>query len=764
VASQAPHNMSNATVPGSSLQHIPNVLRQFDRWLHWQAEIKPDGTVGKRPRSWCDTFWSSYYDSAQWRSFEHAAKTVVNESGGVGFALTEPLIVEGVGRLLALDLDACRNEDTGKVEPWALAVIAKCGMSYTEVTPSQKGLRCWVIVRNCPPIYSPDFVPREPTRAPGTEPKAVECQVFGGESEGYVTVTGRWCKGSSQQVEVIDNLDWWSDLFTRAADSIDGSGRKALAELPKGVGPEPTRHEIEAFIRGVEDGEALWRCEWRDLKRFKDKEGKGKKAPSNSDAWLELEKLVYRACRGHGEAAIKFLLHECPRWSGPGVDPKYSRRDWVVADFKRAAAYVSIAKFEPLPDEGQSNSSPNLTGTAGAGAVAAARRFRVRGWEDVLTDPPVRWLIDDVLPRNGLVILGGAPGAAKTLLVLDAGLHMAHGLEWMGKKTKPGSMLYLAGEGGGGLGARLRAWRSEHADAVRSAGEFVAVVDGVPNLAAESAVATLLAMLEQVAADYGKLPEVVVIDTLAMAAPGADENDAAAIGMVLRVLAEVRLRTGCTFIVLHHLRKMTPGQGGLVATMDALRGSSAVAGAADVVLLAMKEGGGKRVLRVAKSRDGEEGGPVSYRVCGRPTGSLREDGGVELAPVVRREIVAQIEPQAAAEGDRERDDESRILSALIEMGGSRSIDAVVRKAGLKMVTGRDAFHRLAGRREILETRSRGKSNYTGVPGGGGCVPPRPPVPRDVGTSGTSALGLGARPGRPGRRGTSRDVQAERDFE
>ena len=38
-----------------------------------------------------------------------------------------------------VDLDHCRNRETGEIEPWALAIISRLN-SYTEVSPSGTGL------------------------------------------------------------------------------------------------------------------------------------------------------------------------------------------------------------------------------------------------------------------------------------------------------------------------------------------------------------------------------------------------------------------------------------------------------------------------------------------------------------------------------------------------------------------------------------------------------------------------------------------------
>jgi primase-polymerase (primpol)-like protein len=58
---------------------------------------------------------------------------------GIGFVVTrqDPYI--------GIDIDRCRDPETGNVEHWASDIIAQFG-SYTEVTPSSAGVRVWIRV------------------------------------------------------------------------------------------------------------------------------------------------------------------------------------------------------------------------------------------------------------------------------------------------------------------------------------------------------------------------------------------------------------------------------------------------------------------------------------------------------------------------------------------------------------------------------------------------------------------------------------------
>jgi putative DNA primase/helicase len=112
-------------------------LRERDQWLVWRGERR-DGrmtkvpyTAERRPRA------ASSTDPATWRPFWDAVAACCWDElrlDGIGYALTE---ADGV---VGIDLDHCRDHDSGVIEAWALDIVQRIG-SYTEVSPSGTGLR-----------------------------------------------------------------------------------------------------------------------------------------------------------------------------------------------------------------------------------------------------------------------------------------------------------------------------------------------------------------------------------------------------------------------------------------------------------------------------------------------------------------------------------------------------------------------------------------------------------------------------------------------
>src|SRR5204863_107926 len=154
-----------------------------------------------------------------------------------------------------------------------------------------------------------------------------------------------------------------------------------------------------------------------------------------------------------------------------------------------------------------------------------------------------------------------------------------------------------------------------------------AVVDVVPNLATRTGAADIVTMLEQPKREHGRIPAVLVIDTLTAATAGTDQADIAAMGALFAVIGEIRRRFGVAIVVIHHLRK-PPNDRDQRPDLHALLGSIAIAGTADAVLLAWrKKGEDTRVLHAEKVRDGEDGIDVGhYIIHGQETGRVRDNG------------------------------------------------------------------------------------------------------------------------------------------
>lgn len=210
--------------------------------------------------------------------------------------------------------------------------------------------------------------------------------------------------------------------------------------------------------------------------------------------------------------------------------------------------------------------------------------------------PELQWLLEGVLPKPALAVIYGEPGCGKTFAALHIALCLTSGQECLGRKTAETKILYIAAEGVLGLKSRVRAFDKKFG----IKGENFLLFTGELDLRDANSVAVLLSGLK----DRGFVPGLVVVDTLARCTPGMDENSSKDMGLAVAGLDRIKQETGACQLLVHHTRK-----GG-----DSERGSSALRGAADVMILCQKQQAGERTyvqLSATKVKDAEPFGDIT---------------------------------------------------------------------------------------------------------------------------------------------------------
>ena len=229
--------------------------------------------------------------------------------------------------------------------------------------------------------------------------------------------------------------------------------------------------------------------------------------------------------------------------------------------------------------------------------------LNIEAW-DTIKDEPVEWIIDNVLPNKGFCALYGPPGSYKSFIALDIAEAVATGRQWMGNQvTNPGAVLYIAGEGHGGIGARIKACKINHQT---QDGAEIYVIRYQLNLRSSADDFNLLMeSIDELIERTGIELRLVQIDTLARAFGGGNENDSQDMGAFIHNAGRLQRKLDCALMVLHHSGKdATKG----------LRGHSSLLGAVDTQLelqkleQEVKQDGiaGKGVITVSKQKDGQD--------------------------------------------------------------------------------------------------------------------------------------------------------------
>lgn len=204
----------------------------------------------------------------------------------------------------------------------------------------------------------------------------------------------------------------------------------------------------------------------------------------------------------------------------------------------------------------------------------------------------VDWLVKGILERECLALLFGDPGAGKSFAALGMAAAIATGTPWHGHRAAAGPVAYIAGEGHAGIARRLKALELHHGLSLADAPLFVSR-RAVPMLDGQA----VDALAEELDA-LGKPPALIVIDTMARALAGGEENSAADVGAFVAACDHLKSRYKAAALIVHHA-----GHGDKTRA----RGSSALRAAVDVEmgLAWLHEADGVLALTCTKAKDAE---------------------------------------------------------------------------------------------------------------------------------------------------------------
>lgn len=318
-----------------------------------------------------------------------------------------------------------------------------------------------------------------------------------------------------------------------------------------------------------------------------------------------------------------------------------------------------------------------------------APRFRFVTVAELLRAPAATWRVLRVIPERGLIVIWGASGSGKTFAALDMAGAIARGLPWSGRRTKRGTVAYIAAEGQlrDRVDAYLRHNKLADLDGLR-------VLDSAVNLLDPSAdIQALLESLQELAAETGGLAAVIV-DTLNRVMPGGDENSSEDMGLVIAAAKLIEREFCCAVIFIHHSGK---------DESKGSRGHSSLKAAADAEV-SVKRDGDIRTVTAEKVRDGADGEVLmTFRLLSVDLGAM-SDTDPDADPGERRTscVVEPAEATAPAGKVRLSDTDEIALRALRELCAEtddRTEHTSIHAAGLPRVAvddWRERFRRVRG--------------------------------------------------------------------
>ena len=162
--------------------------------------------------------------------------------------------------------------------------------------------------------------------------------------------------------------------------------------------------------------------------------------------------------------------------------------------------------------------------------------------------PKRQYLIKYLLDIGGMSVLYGASNSGKTFVALDIALSIAMSWSWQGHRTKGGVVVYIACEGEQSILERMKAFCIHHDLKIPS--NFFVIPHTISFSSSPDSLSELFEKLFQI----GDV-KLIIVDTLARAMAGGDENSASDMGLFIQNCDVIRKKVGAHLMVIHHSGK-----------------------------------------------------------------------------------------------------------------------------------------------------------------------------------------------------------------
>lgn len=525
---------------------------EWPQWVCWR--YGPPRKNGKRPKIPYNPHTGTAADVSNpetWGAHHEAADTFLKGGyDGIGFVFSESDPFTGI------DLDGCRNSQTGEIEEWALNIVRELN-TYSEVSPSGTGVHCIVA-----------------GKLPGPGNRVGNVEVY--DHNRYFTWSGKALSGSPHTVE--PRQEALEAIHRRFITKKEDRPRGNL----EGVFQQGHRqHSDGDLLRMAQDSPingSKFRGLWGgDIAGY----------ASESEATLAmLNMLAYWTGKDAGRMDVLFRQSGLMR---PKWDEKRGRSTWGAEQIQKAIS----GTMESFGDRPRHMETGKVTGGPSPDPVEPEPLFpleegRVGTWLDI-SPPPRRWLVNNVLPigKTGLLVAPG--GTGKSLFMIQLALATATGLPLFGKLPmgETGGVLALFAEDDGEELHRrffhttrnLLEWREEAETCLGQIRERIIArsMVGMDNLITakfrEEVIRTEYADRLLKTADGIPDLKLILIDP-ASRFKGGEENAAADATRFVEAMEYISQRTWATVLVAHHANKSSMVVGG--TSQAAARGSSAL--------------------------------------------------------------------------------------------------------------------------------------------------------------------------------------------
>lgn len=370
------------------VENIPQELKALHQWVTWK-EVMRDGRITKPPFRLDGTPGNSS-DPNAWASFQDALEAYQHGShgfGGIGFTFSVYDSYAGI------DLDYCRNPETGEIVPWAWEIIRALD-SYTEVSPSGEGVH--IIVNG---------------RLLGERNRTGNIEMY--DAERYFTFTGHLLEGTCSTIE-------------RRQEALAAFYN---ATFPKDTKPAPAAQPVSlddaALLQkafAASNGQAVRRLFEGDIGAY----------PSPSEADAALASHLWYWSGGDAEQVKRLLLKSDLRRD------KMDRPDYLDRTIKLVAGGPVYSPTPARSRDGQH--------VEGATEVSQSLPFRTAQELSELTPETPDWIVAGLLAWGAITELDGKVKVGKSTFIMAVMKALLRGERFLGQVTQAVPVLYLTEE------------------------------------------------------------------------------------------------------------------------------------------------------------------------------------------------------------------------------------------------------------------------------------------------------------------------------
>jgi hypothetical protein len=236
------------------------------------------------------------------------------------------------------------------------------------------------------------------------------------------------------------------------------------------------------------------------------------------------------------------------------------------------------------------------------------KSIRLYPWSALDTIERRNYLIKNLLEQGSLSVVYGESNSGKTFFALDIAAHISLGWLWQSRKTRKGNVLYIAAEGGHGIAERLEAFRKHYN--LKQCGDMFVAMQTIILSGENNDCDQLIQKIKET-----KNVDLVVVDTLARAMAGGNENSSEDMGFFIRLCDKIREETGAHVMIVHHSGKDRD---------RGARGHSSLRAAVDTEIKVSQDNG-IISAEIMKQRDGKTGDKLNFRLVQVEVG-VDEDG------------------------------------------------------------------------------------------------------------------------------------------